>query len=170
MASHQPYFVFGENRLHELYPTIINFAGPILRCSGLADSNLAPASSSVRRAWFWTDKIIFSFSLHQAHFSPLKYISFLFAHLININAYHQPGVEAGKKAATNILKMKKAVCELLKKGAPSPLSVELIAEKTSLKNNEELIFKTLYRLAHNPSSSIHISSNKNPTEAEFYYQ
>ena len=94
----------------------------------------------------------------------------LYAHLININAYHQPGVEAGKKAATNILNMKKAVCDLLEKETPSPLSVESIAEKTSLKNNEELIFKTLYRLAHNPSSNIHISSDKNPIEAEFYYQ
>ena len=44
----------------------------------------------------------------------------LYAHLININAYHQPGVEAGKKAATNILNMKKAVCDLLEKETPSP--------------------------------------------------
>ena len=42
----------------------------------------------------------------------------LYAHLININAYHQPGVEAGKKAATNILNMKKAVCDLLEKENP----------------------------------------------------
>ena len=94
----------------------------------------------------------------------------LYAHLININAYHQPGVEAGKKAATNILKMKSTICELLEKETPSPLSVEAIAEKTELQNNEELIFKILYRLAHNPSSNIHISSNNYPTEAEFYYQ
>ncbi|MDG1702332.1 MAG: glucose-6-phosphate isomerase, partial [Opitutae bacterium] len=94
----------------------------------------------------------------------------LYAHLININAYHQPGVEAGKKAATNILKMKETVCDLLKKEKPSPLSVEAVAEKTSLQGNEELIFKILYRLAHNSSSNIHISSNTCSTEAEFYCQ
>ena len=94
----------------------------------------------------------------------------LYAHLININAYHQPGVEAGKKAATNILKMKETVCDLLKKESPSPLSVEAIAEKTSLQNNEELIFKILYRLAHNSSSNIHIASNSCSTEAEYFYQ
>jgi glucose-6-phosphate isomerase len=94
----------------------------------------------------------------------------LYAHLININAYHQPGVEAGKKAATNILKMKQTVCELLEKESPSPLSVDAIAEKTSLQNNEELIFKILYRLAHNSASNIQITSNTCPTEAEFYSQ
>ena len=94
----------------------------------------------------------------------------LYAHLININAYHQPGVEAGKKAATNILNMKQTICELLENESPSPLSIETIAEKTSLQNNEELIFKILYRLAHNSSSKIHVSSNACPTEAEFYYQ
>ena len=94
----------------------------------------------------------------------------LYAHLININAYHQPGVEAGKKAATNILKMKQTVCELLEKESPSPLSVDAIAEKTSLQNNEELIFKILYRLAHNSASNIQITTNTCPTEAEFYSQ
>jgi glucose-6-phosphate isomerase len=94
----------------------------------------------------------------------------LYAHLININAYHQPGVEAGKKAATNILKMKQTVCELLEKESPSPLSVDAIAEKTSLQNNEELIFKILYRLAHNSASNIQITSNTCPTEAEFHSQ
>jgi glucose-6-phosphate isomerase len=94
----------------------------------------------------------------------------LYAHLININAYHQPGVEAGKKAATNILKMKQTVCELLEKESPSPLSVDAIAEKISLQNNEELIFKILYRLAHNSASNIQITSNTCPTEAEFYSQ
>jgi glucose-6-phosphate isomerase len=94
----------------------------------------------------------------------------LYAHLININAYHQPGVEAGKKAATNILKMKQTVCELLEKESPSPLSVDAIAEKTSLQTNEELIFKILYRLAHNSASNIQLTSNTCPTEAEFYSQ
>ena len=94
----------------------------------------------------------------------------LYAHLININAYHQPGVEAGKKAATNILKMKLTICDLLENESPSPLSIETIAKETSLQNNEELIFKILYRLARNSSSKIHVSSNTCPTEAKFYYQ
>jgi glucose-6-phosphate isomerase len=33
----------------------------------------------------------------------------LYASFVNVNAYHQPGVEAGKKAATNILELQKKV-------------------------------------------------------------
>ena len=33
----------------------------------------------------------------------------LYAELININAYHQPGVEAGKKAASNILDLQSKI-------------------------------------------------------------
>jgi glucose-6-phosphate isomerase len=37
----------------------------------------------------------------------------LYASLININAYHQPGVEAGKKAAARVLDLQKAVLNAL---------------------------------------------------------
>src|SRR5438093_3205286 len=40
-----------------------------------------------------------------------------YASLININAYHQPGVEAGKKAATRLLQLQKQVREKLMAGA-----------------------------------------------------
>ena len=36
-----------------------------------------------------------------------------YASLVNINAYHQPGVEAGKKAATRILELQQRVQEIL---------------------------------------------------------
>src|SRR6185295_3983193 len=37
----------------------------------------------------------------------------LYASLVNINAYHQPGVEAGKKAAGTVLKLQGEILELL---------------------------------------------------------
>ena len=37
----------------------------------------------------------------------------LYAELININAYHQPGVEAGKKAASNILELQSIIENIL---------------------------------------------------------
>ena len=37
----------------------------------------------------------------------------LYAFLVNINAYHQPGVEAGKKAAADVLDLQNQVIELL---------------------------------------------------------
>jgi len=39
----------------------------------------------------------------------------LYASLININAYHQPGVEAGKKAAENVLQVQRNVLNALRK-------------------------------------------------------
>ncbi len=39
-----------------------------------------------------------------------------YAGLINVNAYHQPGVEAGKKAATKLLELQKLLTSRLRKG------------------------------------------------------
>ena len=39
-----------------------------------------------------------------------------YGELVNINAYHQPGVEAGKKAAAAILKLQLQVEEILSDG------------------------------------------------------
>ena len=48
--------------------------------------------------------------------------------LVNINAYHQPGVEAGKKAAASVLELQNRVVKVLE-GAKSPLSLSELAEK-----------------------------------------
>ena len=36
-----------------------------------------------------------------------------YASLVNINAYHQPGVEAGKKAAGNVIAIQRRILELV---------------------------------------------------------
>tara|TARA_B100000965_G_scaffold404998_1_gene437477 strand:+ start:3097 stop:4695 length:1599 start_codon:yes stop_codon:yes gene_type:complete len=46
----------------------------------------------------------------------------LYAELINVNAYDQPGVEAGKKAATNIINLQKEIEELLADGKERSIS------------------------------------------------
>ena len=60
-----------------------------------------------------------------------------YAELVDINAYDQPGVEAGKKAAAEIIEFQKKVTEILSNG--EELSIEKI---TSLVNNSspEAIF------------------------------
>jgi glucose-6-phosphate isomerase len=68
-----------------------------------------------------------------------------YASLVNINAYHQPGVEAGKKAATRVLELQKRVEEDLKAG--SGKSAEEIA--ASLKADPEDVFHILRHLAAN---------------------
>jgi glucose-6-phosphate isomerase len=67
-----------------------------------------------------------------------------YASLININAYHQPGVEAGKKAAENVLAAQKRILSVLK---DRRLTVEQIA--TVLKSGPETAFQICARLAAN---------------------
>ena len=43
---------------------------------------------------------------------------------MNVNAYHQPGVEAGKKAATRLLELQARACKTLPK-APGETAGEL---------------------------------------------
>ena len=50
-----------------------------------------------------------------------------YATLVNINAYHQPGVEAGKKAATRILQIQQLVRKALEDSRGNPKSAAEIA-------------------------------------------
>ncbi len=72
-----------------------------------------------------------------------------YASLVNINAYHQPGVEAGKKAAATILKIEEQVIDHIKAHKGKPETAESIAAQLGLEQHEEIIFKLLFRLAHN---------------------
>ena len=71
----------------------------------------------------------------------------LYASLIGVNAYHQPGVEAGKKAATGILAIKPQLMVALNANSGKPLTVELLAQ--SIGADPEICFKILERLAYN---------------------
>src|ERR687885_1892675 len=68
--------------------------------------------------------------------------------LVNVNAYHQPGVEAGKKAAAAVLDLQQRVLQLLK-DAQKPLSVSEIAKKAGKPEQIETIYKILRHLAAN---------------------
>ncbi|MEC8649360.1 MAG: glucose-6-phosphate isomerase [Verrucomicrobiota bacterium] len=71
-----------------------------------------------------------------------------YASLININAYHQPGVEAGKIAAAAILDLEKQVLQKLRE-SDKALTVAELSIKLGLEPQKELIFKLLNRLVSN---------------------
>jgi glucose-6-phosphate isomerase len=77
----------------------------------------------------------------------------LYASLININAYHQPGVEAGKKAAGTVIELQKAVVELLQREQRS-LTPGTIAKLLGKAEHTELIYAILRHLAANPDRRI----------------
>jgi len=72
----------------------------------------------------------------------------LYASLINVNAYHQPGVEAGKKAATVVLDVQRAVLHALDAHA-DPRTAEQIAFAAGVTDQVETVFKILEHLAAN---------------------
>lgn len=77
----------------------------------------------------------------------------LYASLININAYHQPGVEAGKKAAGSVITLQKSVVELLQQEQRS-MTAEMVAEKLGKPEQAEMVFAILRHLAANPDRGI----------------
>lgn len=72
----------------------------------------------------------------------------LYASLVNINAYHQPGVEAGKKAAASVLNLQRQVLATLKSAA-QPLGLATLAEKAGAADELETIYKIVRHLAAN---------------------
>ena len=72
----------------------------------------------------------------------------IYASLVNINAYHQPGVEAGKKAAASVLNLQKKVLETLKQTS-SPLSLAELVDKAQVQDQIETVYKILRHLNAN---------------------
>ncbi|MDX2187844.1 MAG: glucose-6-phosphate isomerase [Opitutaceae bacterium] len=87
----------------------------------------------------------------------------LYAFLVGINAYHQPGVEAGKKAAGGVIALKLKLAEALKAGGGLPLTAEELAANAG--GDAELAFKILEHMAANGSARK--VAGKTPFEASY---
>ena len=72
----------------------------------------------------------------------------LYAALVNINAYNQPGVEAGKKAAETLLYLQRKIMTVLK-DADQPLELAALAEKAEAGDQIEHVYKIVRHLAAN---------------------
>ncbi|AFY40178.1 glucose-6-phosphate isomerase [[Leptolyngbya] sp. PCC 7376] len=75
----------------------------------------------------------------------------IYASLVNINAYHQPGVEAGKKAAASVLDLQKKVVDAVKANE-SALTLDSLASKVGEQEQIEVIYKIVRHLAANGRS------------------
>jgi glucose-6-phosphate isomerase len=72
----------------------------------------------------------------------------LYASLVNINAYHQPGVEAGKQAAAVILDLQHQVVKALGEAA-APMALSDLASKAGAADQVEAIYKIVRHLSVN---------------------
>jgi glucose-6-phosphate isomerase len=71
--------------------------------------------------------------------------------LVNINAYHQPGVEAGKKAAAVVLELQGKITKAL---SATPQTAEQIAKQIGANDAVETVYLVLEHLAANGRAKI----------------
>jgi len=85
----------------------------------------------------------------------------LYASLINVNAYHQPGVEAGKKAAGKVIEVQGKVFNFLSKQTGKSFTVEEIAKGIGMTEDIEHIFKICEHLSINEDKKIRNTFDSN---------
>ncbi|MFC1572381.1 glucose-6-phosphate isomerase [Candidatus Eisenbacteria bacterium] len=73
----------------------------------------------------------------------------LYASLIHINAYHQPGVEAGKKAAADVLEIQTQILELLSNSGVEAITAGEVSARLGLDGEIRTVFHILEHLAAN---------------------
>jgi glucose-6-phosphate isomerase len=90
----------------------------------------------------------------------------LYASLVNINAYHQPGVEAGKKAAGVVISLQKEVLEVLR-AQGRDMTANEIATQLDKPDDAESVFAILRHLAANPERGVSHAGNGTASDVTF---
>ncbi|MEY4201776.1 MAG: hypothetical protein RLZZ265_3516 [Verrucomicrobiota bacterium] len=91
----------------------------------------------------------------------------LYATLVNINAYHQPGVEAGKKAAGAVLSLQSKLTAFLNANRGRSYTPAQLAEVLGTKGQEETIFKIGEHLAANVGRGVQKAAGTSPADTKF---
>ncbi len=94
-----------------------------------------------------------------------------YASLVNINAYHQPGVEAGKAAAAATLTLRAAILEFLRAHPTESFTAEqvagAVAVQLGLDHDTPTIFRILLHLVANPQNAIQCDGHQTPSTTTF---
>jgi len=77
-----------------------------------------------------------------------------YASLVNINAYHQPGVEAGKKMAGAVIKLQIDVLTFMRNNKGTSFTVDELAKAIHAEENKETVFKILEHASANEDHMI----------------
>jgi glucose-6-phosphate isomerase len=85
----------------------------------------------------------------------------LYASLINVNAYHQPGVEAGKKAAGKVIEAQGKVFDFLSTQPGKRFTIEEIANGIGMVEDIEHIFKICEHLSENVDKKVRKTFDSN---------
>jgi glucose-6-phosphate isomerase len=90
-----------------------------------------------------------------------------YASLINFNAYHQPGVEAGKKAAGAVIGLQLKVLKHLAERPQQSLTYEQIASSIGAQGDIEIVFHICEHLAANPDRGVLKRAARTPFDATY---
>jgi glucose-6-phosphate isomerase len=92
-----------------------------------------------------------------------------YASLINVNAYHQPGVEAGKKAAGLVVELQTKALAFLRKEKGKSFTLEEIAAAIGAPEEVEIIFKSLEHASANADHPIEAVCADPPFRSRYRY-
>ncbi len=91
-----------------------------------------------------------------------------YSSLINVNAYHQPGVEAGKRAAVAVLNLQNRVLECLSQNLRCPMTLRDIVASIRAEKDFEHVFKICEHLSSNPSHGITKLASDGPFQSTYF--
>lgn len=91
----------------------------------------------------------------------------LYATLININAYHQPGVEAGKKAAGKVIALQGKITAELAAHKGQARTAAQLAAAVGQAEEAEIVFKICEHLALNQGRGVRRVSGETPATATY---
>ncbi len=91
----------------------------------------------------------------------------LYAELINVNAYHQPGVEAGKKAAEAVIELQRKVLAGLRKSRGSARTSTEIASAVGAMEDVETVHHILEHICANDAHGVTRTAGDKPGAAVY---
>jgi glucose-6-phosphate isomerase len=91
----------------------------------------------------------------------------LYAQLVRVNAYDQPGVEAGKKAAAAVLDLQRRLVEALAGRRGRGASASELAREVGAEAEAETAFWILDHLAANPGRGVMRTAGATPDTARY---
>jgi glucose-6-phosphate isomerase len=90
-----------------------------------------------------------------------------YASLVNVNAYHQPGVEAGKKAAASVIDLQRRILGYVSEKRGHALTSSQIASGIGAHDDFETVFQILEHVSANPDHGVKKSPGQNPFDATY---
>ena len=94
----------------------------------------------------------------------------LYASLVRVNAYDQPGVEAGKKAAAAVLDLQRRVVTALRRRGSAGATCTVLAADAGSPDDVETVFHLLERLASSPARGIARVPGPTPFDAVYRFE